>query len=259
MNRTLLGYAVVAVACFLLSCTSDSSTGPTPAPTPTPPTTPTPTAPSLAGTVTDVVSGAPVSGVAVAAQGQSATTGSDGRYSLTSLTAGAASLTAQHQGHVNFSQSLTLASGTNTSNVALTPSNAAKMAGNWTGSWRNTTFGSTGTITMSVTTDTVQQTMQIRLDVNGNVFGGSDPPAETFNGPYTTTGATLTRTSAVYGNVTVTVTPTGQISGNATSVPVGTISRLDFTGTATTTTITINYTVTFVGGGTAVGTATLTK
>ena len=252
MKRTLLALAIVAFGCSLLSCGSSSSTSPTPTPTPTP-------APSLAGTVTDAVSGAAVSGVAVAAQGQSATTGSDGKYSLTGLTAGAASLTAQHQGHVNFSQSVTLASGTNTSNVALTPSNAAKMAGNWTGSWRNTTFGSTGTITMSVTTDTVQQTMQIRLDVNGNVFGGSDPPAETFNGPYTTTGATLTRTSTVYGDVTVTVTPTGQITGSAVNVPVGTISRLDFTGTATATTITINYTVTFVGGAKAIGTATLTK
>jgi Carboxypeptidase regulatory-like domain len=248
------GWAVLGVLTLLIAlpaCSKSSTT-----PTPTTPTTPAAT--SLAGTVTDVVSAAAVSGATVAVQGKTATTGADGKYSITGLSDGQATVTTQHQGHINFTQTVTL-SGATTTNVGLTPSNAAKEAGTWAGTWRNTSFGTTGTIAMVVTVDTVAQTMQIVLDVNGNVFGGADPPAETFNGPYTTTGATLTRPSSVFGNVTVTVTPTGQITGSATNVPVSTISRLDFTGTATATTITINYTVTFVGGGTAVGVATLTK
>src|SRR5438552_12685706 len=83
---------------------------------------------TLAGIVTDVVSGSPVSGVTVAAEAKTATTGADGKYSLSGLTNGAATVTAQHQGHVNFSQAVTI-SGTTSQNIALTPSNAAKMAG----------------------------------------------------------------------------------------------------------------------------------
>jgi hypothetical protein len=44
-----------------------------------------------------------------------------------------------------------------------------------------------------------------------------------------------------------------------TNIPNAQISRFDITGTATTSTIKVNYRVTFAGGGTAIGVATLTK
>jgi len=251
-QRRLVTVAMsVATTVTLISCSGDSTQPAAPSGTP-----------GVSGVVTDVVAGSPISGVSVGIQGKTATTGSDGRYSITGLTAGTTALTAQHQGHVNFTQNVTIASTTLTSDIRLTPSNAAKMNGSWTGTWRNATFATTGGITMSVTTDTVAQTMQVVLDVNGNVFGLSDPPAETFSGSYSpTTGATLTRTSTVFGSVTITVTPTGQISGSVTNVPVSGISRMDFTGTVSVgppAVINLSYTVTFTSGGVATGIATLT-
>ena len=250
MKRLACVLALLAIMASLASCGgSESPTSTTPSPS---------TTPSLAGVVTDVVSGLAVSGVVVAVGGKSVTTGSDGRYSFTGLTAGQGSLTAQHQGHVNFSQPVTLAAAT-TVNVGLTPSLAASGAGNWSGSWKNTTFGTTGGMTMQLSVDTIAQTMQLLLDVNGGVFGGGDPPSETFTGAYSEAGTTLTRTSALLGTVTATVTPTGQLSGSATSIPTPGISRVDFSGTVAARSIAIAYTVAFTAGGTAVGTATLTR
>ncbi|MEQ1871036.1 MAG: carboxypeptidase regulatory-like domain-containing protein [Vicinamibacterales bacterium] len=250
MKRLLFALALTAIVTGLTSCGGSKS--------PTTSTPGDPSAPSIAGAVTDVVSGLAVPGVVVAIQGKSVTTGSDGRYSLTGLTAGQSSLTAQHQGHVNFSQPVTLASAT-TVNVGLTPSLAASGAGSWSGSWKNTTFSTTGGMTMQLSVDTIAQTMQLVLDVNGGVFGAGDPPAETFNGAYSDAGTTMTRTSTLLGTVTATITPTGQLTGSATSVPTPGISRVDFSGTVAARSIAISYTVTFTAGGTALGTATMTR
>ena len=107
--------------------------------------------------------------------------------------------------------------------------------------------------------DTIAQTMTMTLDLNGSVFGASDPEAEATTASYTTAGATLAKTSAVFGDVTFDITSTGQITGSGTSVPSATVSRIDFTGTAGVSTISLDYTVTFTAGGTATGTATLTR
>jgi hypothetical protein len=214
---------------------------------------------SLSGLVTDAASGAPIAGVTVSVQGQTGTTGADGRYSIGSLVNGAASLTAQHQGHRNFTQSVTVA-GATTLNISMTPAIAAGFAGNWSGNWVNTTFSSTGTVTMSGSADTINQTGQMSVDFNGSVFGAGDPPAEVINGSYTTSGGTFAKTSTFYGNISFTISPTGQISGSAISPPVASsISRCDFTGTITASAANISYTVRFTNGSTAVGTWTLNK
>ena len=202
----------------------------------------------MSGVVTDVVSGAPVTGAAVAVQGKTATTGSDGRYSITGLTAGQVTLTAQHQGHVNFSQNVTI-SGATTTNIPMTPSNAAKLAGTWQDA-------ASGTL-ISVSIDTVAQTVVVVIDYKGS----KDPPPETFSGSYsTTTGANLTRTSPVFGTVALTVTPAGQITGSITNVPDADIRRIDFTGTATATRVTVTTTTKLTGGGAdIVETLTLTR
>jgi hypothetical protein len=217
------------------------------------------TGPSLTGTVTDATSTAALSGVAVAAQGKSATTAADGKYTLSDLTAGAATLTAQRQGHVNVSQSVTI-SGATTQNIAMTPSAMARMAGNWSGTWSNTTFGSSGGVTMQVTVDTLAQTARVVLDVNGSVFGAGDPPAETINGSYAESGnATATLTSAVLGTISVTVTPAGQVTVVCTGIPNPGISRVNFTGTVAGNAMNLAYVITFAGGTTANGAVGLTK
>jgi len=213
---------------------------------------------SVSGTVTDASSAAPIASAAVAVQGKSTTTGTDGRYTIADLTAGSAQLTAQHQGHQNFSQAVTLA-GAMTVNVAMTPDPAAAYAGNWTGQWVNTTFGTTGGATMVVSVDTIAQTFEATVDLNGLVFGVADPPPQTFGGPYTDSGANVTVTSPTLGDVTLSIDAAGAITGNAINVPGGFIARVDFTGTATASTIIVNYTITFTGGGTAQGVLTLNK
>lgn len=223
------------------------------------PTTPTPTV-TLSGAVTDNTTGAAIAGAAVAISGKSATTGADGRYSIAGLAAGAATLTVQHQGHNNFSQSVTLAGSATTADVKMTTPLVALASGNWAGSWRNTTFGTTGTMTATLTANTIAQTMQIVLDVNGNVFGAGDPPPDTFTGSYTpgATG-TLTGTSPRFGTVSVTLSSTGTFTGSCTNIPVAGVSRMDFNGSFAGATASITYTITFTSGGTAVGTATLTR
>ncbi len=241
-----LALGLVVVATGWLSCSKNSSTSPTQTTT------------SITGLVTDAVSGAAVASVTVAIQGKSATTGSDGRYSISALTDGQATLTAQHQGHRNFTQAVTL-SGATTTNITITPAVEAGAAGNWAGTWRNNTFGSSGGITAVVTVDTIAQTFRGTVDVNGSVFGAGDPPAETFSGPYTTAGVTLTGTSPFFGNVVLNISSTGAITGNMTNIPGGSVSRLDLTGNATSaSSITLAYTV-VVGGGTASGTVTLNR
>ena len=218
----------------------------------------TPGATSLGGTVTDNVSGAIISGAKVTVQGKSATTGTDGKYSIGGLTDGQASVTTQHQGHINNTKDVTLSSATSL-NIAMTPSAAAKLTGNWSGTWKNNTFSTQGTETMAIAVDTVAQTMNITLDVNGSVFGGSDPAPETLSTTYALTGATFTKTSPVFGNISLSITPAGTLTGSATNVPGGSITRVDFTGTVTPTLITVNYTITFSSTATATGTATFTK
>jgi hypothetical protein len=55
------------------------------------------------------------------------------------------------------------------------------------------------------------------------------------------------------------VSSSGQIAAGMTNIPNAKTSRFDITGTATTSAIVVNDTITFIGGGTAIGVATLTK
>lgn len=223
-------------------------------------TTPSTTTATLSGLITDASGGSPVSSATVSIQSKAATTGSDGRYSIAELTTGSAQMTVQHQGHDTTTQNVTLTAPATTANVALARALVAQLAGTWTGGWVNTTFGSNGSATMTISADTIAQTFSASLDLNGNVFGLGDPPAQSFSGPYTPAGgATINATSDLFGTLSVTVSSTGQISGTATPAPGGAITKIDLTGTAAPGGITVNYTITFVGGSKAVGALTLTK
>jgi hypothetical protein len=264
LTLTLVLTGMTAAVWTAASCKSNTTPTQTPpSPTPTPTAAPTPAPGVVSGVVTDTstLAGVAVSGATVEIQGKSATTGADGRYSIGSLTAGAAPLTVTHQGHDTVTQSVTVVAGTTTTvNISMSRAFAAALAGNWSGQWRNVTFGSTGSATMAVSADTVAQTFRVTLDLNGLVFGLSDPLPQTFSGSYTpTAGADVHGTTLLFGDLTLKVTPTGQITGSVSDLSGPTVSRLDFTGTATATLVTINYTVMFTAGGTAVGVLTMIK
>ena len=141
----------------------------------------------------------------------------------------------------------------------LTP---AAFAGHWTGDWNNTTFGSNGSVTLDSSTNTAAQTYTATLTLGGNVFGGSPPPPQNFGGSVVSLTGTYTFNSLAFGSVTFTFGANGAISGSATGIPSAFVSRVDFTGTITSTTISLDYTITFTqsaGGGQAFGTVLLTK
>lgn len=214
---------------------------------------------TLTGLVRESGTNSLISGATVGVQGQTATTGADGRFTIgAGLTAGSTALSVSHQGHQNVSQTVTLA-GATTQDVTLSAAPVAAFIGNWSGNWVNSTFGSTGDVTMVFGANTVAQTVSVTVDLNGTVFGAINPPAFTITGPYVPNAVNTVTGSAFGGTFTATFTPPGQISGSVTGIPVAGISRVDFTGTVTGTTVTLNYTVTFSGGGTAIGTLTLTK
>jgi phosphatidylinositol-3-phosphatase len=84
---------------------------------------------SISGTVTNAVTGAPISGASVSGPG-SATTDSAGSYSFASVAAGFYTLTASASGYQSSSSSLTVTSGANsTQNFALNPVSNASLSG----------------------------------------------------------------------------------------------------------------------------------
>jgi hypothetical protein len=133
-------------------------------------------------------------------------------------------------------------------------------AGTWLGEWNNTTFGSSGAASATITVDTDSRTFTMVSDLDGFVFGASDPPPETYTGSYDDNGVSLTATSDTFGTTQVTVTPDGRVSGSSTGVPNPSIDSVQYSGTITPTTYTLDYTVVFSGNsGTAEGVVTMTK
>jgi len=134
--------------------------------------------------------------------------------------------------------------------------NISDFIGNWTGQWNNITFGSTGSTTMTLTSDVTNMTAQMILDMNGNVLGGADPAPMTLDGTYTDTEFTVSATTDLFGEFTLSVDNLGVLTGQGINIPNTFIDRVDFSGNALPNLITINYIVTFTpdaGGGTAVG------
>jgi len=137
---------------------------------------------------------------------------------------------------------------------------ATAYAGTWLGEWHNTTFGSSGAASATITVDTSTMTFTLVSDLDGFVFGASDPPPETYTGPYDENGVSLTANSETFGTTHMTVTPDGQVSGSSTDVPNASIDSVQYSGTITPTTYSVSYTVVFSGGGgTADGVVTMTK
>lgn len=133
------------------------------------------------------------------------------------------------------------------------------FSGDWSGGWNNDTFGSTGPITLTIAVND-DGTIDVTIDIDGSVFGVTDPPAKTFSGTYDENGASIEVVGDdLFGDVTVSAGPDGTISVTATAIPVPGIAGFSAEGTATPDGIDVTYTVTFDDGTTAEGTGTLTK
>lgn len=133
----------------------------------------------------------------------------------------------------------------------------AGFLGTWSGTWNNTTFSSSGAVTVVVSA--AGGTLTVNVDMDGGVFGGADPAAESFNATFSGTTATLTpQTSTVYGDVTATMNGNGQFTIQGANIP-GSVDRFVLTGTWGATTIDGDVTITFDSSTTAAGNATLTK
>lgn len=128
-----------------------------------------------------------------------------------------------------------------------TGSNSVTVAGTWT----NVTFGTTGDVSAIISFNSTTNVATIVFDIDGSVYGGSDPAAETFTlnmADFITNGtATLTATSAVYGDISVTLTfnndNTGTFSGTATNEPTGQVTNAAFSGTFLLSGSTVSFTI----------------
>ncbi|HVT04939.1 MAG TPA: carboxypeptidase regulatory-like domain-containing protein [Thermoanaerobaculia bacterium] len=133
----------------------------------TPPTgPPTSSTATLSGTVT--AAGSPVSGAVVSAQGQTATTATDGRYLLTALTSGTTTVSISKSGFTTASQTVTLNAGANALNITLL---ASGSGGGGTSSLSGTIATTTGTPIADATITTQSQTVTSGIDGKYNISG----------------------------------------------------------------------------------------
>lgn len=124
--------AVVIIIAAIVGIYYISMPPPAPTPTPTPTPTPPPGPSTIAGKVTDVKTGAAVSGATVTANGYRATTGPDGVYSL-SVRVGKYTLTATIEGYKTETASVDASEEkTYTVNVSLMPVPRGTLRVGWT-------------------------------------------------------------------------------------------------------------------------------
>lgn len=126
---------------------------------------------------------------------------------------------------------------------------AASWGGTWDGDWVNQTFGSTGGATFDVAVNAGARTVDLTIDLDGPVFGQTDPAPIQVSLQYTDDGINAAVDSTELGNIAVTIDEDGNIQGAFTNVPAAAIDRVTFTGRRVGDSITINYAVEFAGGG----------
>jgi hypothetical protein len=136
---------------------------------------------------------------------------------------------------------------------------ARALAGQWSGSWQNTTFGSTGGANAVIEVQP-DGAATFTIDLDGMVFGMLDPDPMTYEGTYDADGATFEAAGdPLFGDLTITVAADGEVAINGDLVPVEGIASLSAEGSITSDAIQLDYTVTFTGGGEAMGVLNLTK
>lgn len=96
----------------------------------------------------------------------------------------------------------------------------AAHAALYTGSWKNTTFGSSGAMKIDLTIKDGRA--KGSLDLDGNVFGGIDPPAIPFNFPFNPNKSGNFKISGtVLGNFAGTYSKNGDLTVTITKTPGG--------------------------------------
>ncbi len=134
------------------------------------------------------------------------------------------------------------------------------LEGFWRGTWYNITFSSTDSAFLDINVDEVNNTLSMTLDLDGNVFGGSDPDPVTMTGNYDENGFSITGNSPTYGDMYFTGDAAGFINGRLPNVPNPAIDSTTMNGTYTINNIVLYYLVYFTGGGgTANGIISLEK
>lgn len=131
--------------------------------------------------------------------------------------------------------------------TSFTGNNSVTVAGTWT----NETFGTTGNVSAIISFNSTTNVATIVFDIDGGVYGGNDPAAETFTLDMTTfinSGtATLTAASTTYGDISVTLTfyddSTGAFTGTATNEPTGQVTDASFSGTFSISGSTASFTI----------------
>ncbi|MEJ2550127.1 MAG: hypothetical protein P8Z41_07635 [Anaerolineales bacterium] len=131
--------------------------------------------------------------------------------------------------------------------------------GSWSGEWHNITFGSSGAVSATVSADE-EGTLTISLDLDGSVFGASDPDPVIYSGNFDAEGAVFTIPGdPLFGDLTITITEYGEVVIVGESVPDERIDKVSAVGTVTPEEISLEYIVAFTTGDSAVGDLTLTK
>ena len=133
-----------------------------------------------------------------------------------------------------------------------------QFAGTWVGSWLNTTFGSTDAISWVFTVDVDNLTMTLVVDMDGPVFGLSNPAAIAAEGTLGATTFSASANAPLHGPVTFNGSP-DNITFQSTSVPAVGIDAWTSSGAIANDQYTGTFTITFTGGGGAAGTSQLTK
>ncbi len=134
------------------------------------------------------------------------------------------------------------------------------LEGFWRGTWYNITFSSTDSAFLDIGVDEANNTLSMTLDLDGNVFGGSDPDPVTMTGNFDENGFSITGNSPTYGPMYFSGDAAGFINGRLPDVPNPAIDSTTMNGTYTINNIVLYYLVYFTGGGgTANGIISLEK
>jgi hypothetical protein len=118
------------------------------------------------------------------------------------------------------------------------------------GTWVNTTFGSNGAARFSGGVQGDQ--LFFTFDLDGNVFGQSNPPAVTLQGVFGPGSVTFAKQNdPFYGNILIEFGFDGSVSGSFDNVPNPGINRVTLSGQLSKDTgeFEVAYTVLFSGGG----------
>ena len=134
------------------------------------------------------------------------------------------------------------------------------LEGDWKGMWLNQTFSTTDSAFLNIDVNTSTNSLTMILDLDGSVFGGSDPDPATMTGNYDQNGFSVTGNSPTYGDMYFSGDAAGSITGRLPNVPNPSIDSTTLTGIYTTSLISLSYIVYFTGGsGTANGIINLNK